>query len=1131
MEAIAQSTAARFAAGLVAAVMVLSSFSAFASTAQAATDVEELCTLAAALGISSPEFDALCGEEDDEMGSAMRAGETYYVHHPSVDFEFTRNLYIGARGNDVMMLQKVLNLNAATQIASTGAGSPGNETEYFGPATRDAVARFQAQNGISPASGYFYPITRAEMNRTAVASVAADDSGDRDYSRPSVVVMGDELIVREGDNPRDELMPSGVVRFPITAFELVAGDDDIDVEQVTVRYNGNAQPDEIIDSVVILDEDMNIVGDDEKLNSDDEADMEIEMTVEAGESMMFYVAVNASEAGDDFNDNDGLEFTMDVVDVESNASDVDGLPVSGAEMEVQDNIDLGSVEVDLEGTDSSFEVGEEEELFVKVEIDSKADDDDSVFVKSFRLENTGSGDLEDLENIYVEVDNEEFEGMIDESDDDYVVFDFGSGFELEDGDSETFEVRADAGTAAGDTYVFTIDEATDFYVESEAGYGMPIVAGDLTGPTITIGTGQVTLGDGEDEEAEKITVGNDIVIGLFDLEVEGEGFVADKLTLTINVTEGVVISGGTLDGEQSDILLSDVYIADENGNALTDKEDAEGDLATTTSNSVTYVEDTMTVEFDDVEFPVGDHENLQVLADIDDEVGSGTAYEIQLVNNSSFNDVEGADSGDDITVGSSAEFKPRTVEAAVLEVSVDSGEPSEDEVSRGSDQVEVAVVELDARDSGEDIAVSEFTLNFAFTNDGTGSSEFDEEEIDNCRLYNEDGDEVDLSDNVDIRSGTTEYEFQFEEAFVVEADSKEDVSVRCDIGSSVGQGTFTWSIAASDADVDAEGESTGNDDFAVVNDSDAKEITIVVASATVSQDSDTPDAQVVKFGADDVVLGIIEVEAEDGDITIDDISFELDMTGATADLLDSDNQINIFVGDVRQDSVDLTNATGTVENLNIDVNKDEKVAVTFTADIESSGTDGESVFLKVTDLTLEDGGTVEDAAQSFAAVTVYDAVPVLELESSTSNTLSASQVDYELFEFSVEADGDDLYVDEVVLDITTHSNIADFTGELYVYEDKSHTNEYGSDNEATASIAEAGTVTFSFPSDVQIDDGDTYYFVLKGDVTAENDPATITIELREDDPGVKFVDSTGAATIDSQEVMDDDFAVTHSYTN
>ena len=76
---------------------------------------------------------------------------------------FTRNLALGSTGEDVRALQKYLNSHGFP-VASSGPGSPGNETLRFGGATRAALIQFQVANGISPASGYFGVITRNYVN-------------------------------------------------------------------------------------------------------------------------------------------------------------------------------------------------------------------------------------------------------------------------------------------------------------------------------------------------------------------------------------------------------------------------------------------------------------------------------------------------------------------------------------------------------------------------------------------------------------------------------------------------------------------------------------------------------------------------------------------------------------------------------------------------------------------------------------------------------------------------------------------------------------------------------------------------------------------------------------------------------
>jgi hypothetical protein len=76
---------------------------------------------------------------------------------------FSSNLKMGMYSPSTKKLQEYLNSHGFA-VSSSGAGSPGRETMYFGPATRAALAKFQKANGISPAVGFFGPITRAFIN-------------------------------------------------------------------------------------------------------------------------------------------------------------------------------------------------------------------------------------------------------------------------------------------------------------------------------------------------------------------------------------------------------------------------------------------------------------------------------------------------------------------------------------------------------------------------------------------------------------------------------------------------------------------------------------------------------------------------------------------------------------------------------------------------------------------------------------------------------------------------------------------------------------------------------------------------------------------------------------------------------
>ncbi|MDO8469871.1 MAG: peptidoglycan-binding protein, partial [bacterium] len=132
------------AAILLSVVMVFGFAFSFATPAKAQT-IESLQTQIQAL---IAQINALTGSSSTGSGC----------------YTFTRSHWQGTSGGEVMWIQQFLNGHGA-QVAASGAGSPGNETSYFGALTRAAVTKFQIANGIFPTVGYWGPLTRAKANQ------------------------------------------------------------------------------------------------------------------------------------------------------------------------------------------------------------------------------------------------------------------------------------------------------------------------------------------------------------------------------------------------------------------------------------------------------------------------------------------------------------------------------------------------------------------------------------------------------------------------------------------------------------------------------------------------------------------------------------------------------------------------------------------------------------------------------------------------------------------------------------------------------------------------------------------------------------------------------------------------------
>lgn len=69
---------------------------------------------------------------------------------------FTRDLTLGSEGDDVTRLQTILHTQGYLTVSPTG---------YFGNLTLQALIKYQKANNITPALGYFGPLTRTQLSK------------------------------------------------------------------------------------------------------------------------------------------------------------------------------------------------------------------------------------------------------------------------------------------------------------------------------------------------------------------------------------------------------------------------------------------------------------------------------------------------------------------------------------------------------------------------------------------------------------------------------------------------------------------------------------------------------------------------------------------------------------------------------------------------------------------------------------------------------------------------------------------------------------------------------------------------------------------------------------------------------
>src|SRR3989344_3901417 len=224
-----KSKATKIVAGVIGFTMALSLFVGVGAQTTNAQGISlsDLIELFISLGIISPDKAALARATVATQSAAS----------------FTLDLAQGSRGTEVMNLQKKLNTDSATQVSSSGAGSPGNETSYFGSKTKAALINYQIMKGIT-ATGKVDAATRAELNRVSVSSsssVSSVASSASSVSSTGISTTGVEGTVTATLNPSPA---SGTTVYEnstnnsVLGIKLEAKLSDISVERIKVNLGG-----------------------------------------------------------------------------------------------------------------------------------------------------------------------------------------------------------------------------------------------------------------------------------------------------------------------------------------------------------------------------------------------------------------------------------------------------------------------------------------------------------------------------------------------------------------------------------------------------------------------------------------------------------------------------------------------------------------------------------------------------------------------------------------------------------------------------------------------------------------------------------------------------------------------------
>jgi hypothetical protein len=409
-------------------------------------------------------------------------------------YTWSTNLKMGSSGTDVKMLQMFLNMDPATQVAATGAGSPGLESTYFGGLTKAAVIKFQNKystdilvpNGLTVGNGNFFASSRAKAN-----SLCSSTS-----TTPPPVPAGTGLAIAAGVQPANSISPQGASRVPFTRFTLTAGNDgDVVVNSVQVQRTGFGQ-DAAFAGVTLIDEDTGMqVGVARTFNSNHQAAIGQTMTIPRGTTKHFLVAANMNSSLSSYV---GEAPSISVVGVNTTATVTGTLPIVGAYNTNNFTLSVGSLSLDVSNayasnSNTTKEIGTTGYKFTGFRLTAGSSED--VRLRSITFNQTGSVSASDLSNVMISVNGTLYPTTLS-ADGRYYTAMFGSGIVIGKGNQVEVYIQADVtgSNVSGRTVIFDVDKTTDIFATGETyGYGIsPNTVGASAVPASRTTTGLTT---------------------------------------------------------------------------------------------------------------------------------------------------------------------------------------------------------------------------------------------------------------------------------------------------------------------------------------------------------------------------------------------------------------------------------------------------------------------------------------------------------------------------------------------------------------------------------------------------------------------------------------------------------------
>ncbi|MBI2096204.1 MAG: peptidoglycan-binding protein [Candidatus Taylorbacteria bacterium] len=1139
MSHLKESKATKLVAGLVGVTMTLSLFVGLGALTASAQGISatELVNLLISLGIIPP-------DKADLARQAVGAGGP-----PSGGFTFTRNLSLGSRGTDVMRLQEALNRDAATRVSVSGAGSPGNETTYFGPATKRAVIKFQIKYSISPAVGFVGSLTRGQLNLLAGGPTPPPPPPPPGPTPPPPSPGTGVTITKSPDQPTGTQAPENAARVPFTKFTLTAGTDgDVVIDSVRVE-RGGLGADAAFTGVVLIDQDNKQLGNSKTLDSNHQANVGEKVTIPRGTTKTFTVAGNMAANNDA---RDGQDVSFRVVSINTSATVSGSLPVEGITRRINSTLSLGSVTMAVGSLDpgaaATKNVGETGINFSAIKI--TAGTAEKIRLHSIRWNQASSAGSTDIANIVTVVDGATYPTAVS-SDGKFYTSTFGSGIVIDKGLFKELTVKGDLTGGSGRAVAFTIDKNTDIYLTGEdynfgiaapdddiASSGRDIFDDDDTiyfeAFTVTIDTGSITFENSTSVAAQNIAINKtDQPLGAFNIDVKGERINVASQVFTLSTS-------GTNGSSGSSQRIVSVTLVDPNGKVVAGPVDA----TDASSGTVTFT--------DTVAYPVG-KSTYKLQGKLSSGVLNDHTVRFQFTPSTAITSITGETTNKAITASPSSQVSLNimTAKSAALSISA-LPEPASQTVVAGASGLLVGRILLDASASGEDLKMNAIPLDTS-VNSSTSN-------ITKCVLYDGSTALQTGSNQMTSFSNSSTSNFTFDNQLVIPKGSSKTLDLKCSFNTSA-SGTYRFGYSDT-ASPTVTGVTSGQS-ATLTELTSASGLFTFTTSGTlaVALDASSPSYALANAGGTQTVSAL-RITGKNEQIRINEVGLQLfsgsspSASTTAADLVkitlwDGTNKVGekVFSPGSFWASTTLGTCTGCSELI---VPRNDDKVLTIKAELAAQGdgligTPGAVVAVDwdgdgsqgTGSSAASSGGIAGTGLSSGTKITAYGtdsassgvrvvkSVPSFEKIDFTDTKLVAGRRDLFKFKVTASANGQ-VGINKLTFRIATSSatsqiNMIDALN-VYAYTSSSYSSgsevtgiqtdgaflqtskDLSSNDNGTPNLWASASTDLSFhPHDsanasttVSIPAGQTYYFVLRGDVTLAGTTYNVSTQLQGD---------------------------------